>query len=792
MPGEFRSTYNLLLHENELVNPLAQDPSTARKLTNFIPTKSGALRRKEYAPPFSENPPALYWFSLIRDFLFYIFGVSTRQVIAAVSNNGGTFLYRVGAGGVLSQLAAGAYSPPHNPVGGWVGDPLILYSDGLLYISDGGTAANVNGTVYDGTDTWKWGMDVPNAPTLNSLVTAAGLSNPSFAGSGVNDLTVSGPFRGGVDATYEIEITATGTPDTFRWRKNGGTWVTGIKITGGDQYLRNGVSIKFGATTGHTVADVWTITAAGLYIEDFVEYVITEYDSIQKRESVPSARLRVAPTGSGYYKIHLDLPARVNVSTGWTTGAATKFRVYRSVLDGSTQLYRRTELAATDAVQTDIITDFDPFYGDDDYTSLPIEPPFRNQKPRPSKVGVKFHNRFALRDEVRRSRIWITGFKEILEQGSFSPPLETAPGVRNQTLIESGDEKQINNVSDYENFVELTNQAFEVRGMLWFRDGVAIGTERDVVVMSGRNPEDPFQIPNTSTYSFGIFHKNGFLLTTHGLIMFTADRRLVLDPAFGAGGGNRTSQVIDIGWPKQLELDKTDNRYTNRFQMVHYQFGLDRDWLLVSYTTQDGLEADGQGRAHLLVYDFQVGGWLGFDDVLATCVGLVQEDEGYVFLVAGHSVAGGTGLAGEDRQLKVVTGFDSSGTSIYAAAAGRVGLPATGTETRPANTYRTGLMDVSVPELWKVWRRVEYYKKVGTPVVVVKYWADPADIDNLGVADETLTFNQLTSQAFESWIHNHQQAKRAVFEFTIAAGGADGALHGLELNVLPGTEAARL
>ena len=316
-----------------------------------------------------------------------------------------------------------------------------------------------------------------------------------------------------------------------------------------------------------------------------------------------------------------------------------------------------------------------------------------------------------------------------------------------------------------------------------------LGTEKDCVILFGRRPEDPFQVSNTSTYKFGVFHRNGFCLTTHGLVIFTADRRLVLDAAFGSGGGDRTAQVEDIGWPKQLELDKTDNQYSNRFEMVHYQFGRDRDWLVVSYTTQNAIDG---GRAHLLVYDFQIRGWISFDDVLATCIGIVQEDQGFQFLVGGGSVAGGTGAAGEDRKLRVVSGYDSSGTSAYAAAASRLGLPAAGTETRPANTYQSALMDFGAPHLWHVWNWVQFYKKVGTPTVVVKYWADPADVDSLGAADETLTLTQETSKAFKGWLKTKQNAKRAVIEFSIASGGADGALQGLEINAIPGTPSTRL
>ena len=883
MPGESSATYDLLLHENELVNPLSQSPATARRLINFIPSKSGELTRKPYAPFFtSVNPLDGYWFSFVRDFLFYVGGTPTRQTIIGVSNNSATFLYKFVSGGTITALPNAAFSPPHNAAAGWAGDPLILYSDGLLYISDG--HASDKGTVYDGTNTWKWGLEVPAVPVLFSLTAAGGIGTPSFAGAGLNDLTTGGTFTGGADATFEIEITATGTPDTFRWRVNGGAWNSGVLITGEAQSLSRGLTITFASTTGHTATDTWTIVCAGLYIEEFVEYALTEYDTTYKRESAPGTRLRVAPEQAGYYKVHLSLPARVNKAPGtaadWTAGYANKFRVYRSHIDGSTQLFRLSEVNATDSAQSDAITDSAAFYGDETSTLLAIEPPFRNQKPRPSKVGVKCHGRFALRDEARRSRLWITGFHEILAQQSFSPPLETVPGTTNQALVESANERQMFNLSDFENFVELANEQFEIRSLLFDRDAVMIGTERDVVAMFGRRPEDPFEVSNVATYEFGTFHKNSFLRTTHGLVVFTADRRLVLDPAFGAGG-ERTSQVEDIGWPKQLELDKTDIQFSNRFQMVHYKFGQDIDQLWISYTTQNAIDG---GRAHLLCYDFQVRGWISVDDVLATCIGIVQEDQGFQFLVAGGSVAGGTGASGEDRKLRVVMGYDASGTSAYQAAATRIGLPAPGTETRPANTWITSLLDLQKPEAWKVWQWVSFYRKVGTPAIAVRFYSDPQDIDSLdqgtvavprfngtGLDDatsggtysgslkaefrveiltaatpdtfrwrkdngnwsapvaitggaqalsdsvtvtfaattghtvgdfwiidipnlpaEVLVFRELSSREFQGWISAHQQCKRAVLKFTIASGGAAGAMRGIKVNVTPGGDLDRL
>ncbi len=82
-------------------------------------------------------------------------------------------------------------------------------------------------------------------------------------GSGLDDITRGGAFTGAAAATFEIEITSAATPDVIRWRKNGGSWTTGVNLTGSAQALSDGVTFTAAATTGHSAADVWTITCPG-------------------------------------------------------------------------------------------------------------------------------------------------------------------------------------------------------------------------------------------------------------------------------------------------------------------------------------------------------------------------------------------------------------------------------------------------------------------------------------------------------------------------------------------------
>lgn len=104
--------------------------------------------------------------------------------------------------------------------------------------------------------------------TLSSKTTeAACINNDTFTGSGQNDLTITGynanTSSGEVGRSYKVQIDSAGTPDTFKWSRNGGTtWkATGVEITGSSQQLEGDIYVTFGATTGHTSGDSWTFTA---------------------------------------------------------------------------------------------------------------------------------------------------------------------------------------------------------------------------------------------------------------------------------------------------------------------------------------------------------------------------------------------------------------------------------------------------------------------------------------------------------------------------------------------------
>lgn len=86
------------------------------------------------------------------------------------------------------------------------------------------------------------------------------MSAAVFTGAGLNDATAGGTYTSTATHTYTVIIDATGTPDTFKWKKDSGSFTTGVAITGSAQTLVDGVTIAFAATTGHTLNDQWVIT----------------------------------------------------------------------------------------------------------------------------------------------------------------------------------------------------------------------------------------------------------------------------------------------------------------------------------------------------------------------------------------------------------------------------------------------------------------------------------------------------------------------------------------------------
>lgn len=135
----------------------------------------------------------------------------------------------------------------------------------------------------------------------------------TYVGAGLDDMSNGGEFTGDADIEFEVEIDGTGTPDTFKWSKDGVEQATLVAITGSDQTLSDGVTIKFEATTGHTATNTWTFTARA-----------ADPISIQKKpETVISVSLAPGPVSStsGAIDLRNIESASITVKGDFASGA---------------------------------------------------------------------------------------------------------------------------------------------------------------------------------------------------------------------------------------------------------------------------------------------------------------------------------------------------------------------------------------------------------------------------------------------------------------------------------------
>lgn len=100
---------------------------------------------------------------------------------------------------------------------------------------------------------------------------AIGEAGTTFTGTGLDDAFFAGHFTGTTATTYYVKIDSVGTPDTFAVSTDNfvTTISTGNAITGSEQMIHSAdnISVTFGATTGHTLNDVWTGTASPVNVD---------------------------------------------------------------------------------------------------------------------------------------------------------------------------------------------------------------------------------------------------------------------------------------------------------------------------------------------------------------------------------------------------------------------------------------------------------------------------------------------------------------------------------------------
>lgn len=154
---------------------------------------------------------------------------------------------------------------------------LLLNGDfeaGLLtsWAEDHGGASSATVTALKGYLEKSYGVafvdDGAGAKIHQTRTLDAAIGATTYVGTGNNDLTPSGTYTGVVALSIKVEIDGgdPADPNTFKWSSDGGvTWTAEtVDVTGAGQLLIAGVSITFGAITGHDTGDYWTFTVERL------------------------------------------------------------------------------------------------------------------------------------------------------------------------------------------------------------------------------------------------------------------------------------------------------------------------------------------------------------------------------------------------------------------------------------------------------------------------------------------------------------------------------------------------
>jgi len=134
--------------------------------------------------------------------------------------------------------------------------PIVAFTD---QINEARIANELyNDAVIDVLRDYPWNSESARMRLLEE--TEQALADIHYAGSGLNDFTAGGTIDSGTELVFRIVITATGTPDTFKWKASDDlAYTEGVLITGAAQTLSEGLEITFVATTGHTLLDEWHV-----------------------------------------------------------------------------------------------------------------------------------------------------------------------------------------------------------------------------------------------------------------------------------------------------------------------------------------------------------------------------------------------------------------------------------------------------------------------------------------------------------------------------------------------------
>jgi len=604
--------FNLVTGENTYSGAYAQDPATSRRLLSLIPSLNGELAREggetEYiATTLGDKVGALFQYDFNDT-------SGNRQSKRFAATSTALFLD-------TSPSWSGQGLPLPNgtvSVTPFQGYPSFEVINNLLHFSDG-----VNSWIYDGPN---------NAYVLEGFPIP--LSN-SVAATNIG----SGAITANVGLYY---------------------WFTWADETSGRVHESSSspISAQFGPGSNmRFTVFPFQGTASATSGSAAVVGTGTAFDA-----SFVGMRLIINGVGVGTIAsvadaTHLTLTSNSSVTTNnnfvIAPVRATHIHIYRSETDGSK--LGKFLISMPVGQFPPSIVDNSPFQNQNGSTILDIERPIRNDPPPSSSVLSAHKYRLWRRREVIPNRFTYSANEEVAS-GANGSPQESVPGTDVHTL------------SDLINETAYPKPATAIRALKSHGDALYIGTENEIIPLWGDTIGE-FALSQVTAIDGGVISRWGLESSSHGLIIFSYDRKLYLyppvSPLYSATPQdmNVTDQLVELGRPMRNKFLTILSSDIQNVRVLKYKYNV-RDWLVVCYQDKTNVY-------HTYVYDFETKGWF-------------ELQRGFVSVAVFETSPG----------VKILVGGDSTGVVwVVDDVMGSV----TPNTTLPSALFRTSLIDFGNP-----------------------------------------------------------------------------------------------
>jgi hypothetical protein len=131
------------------------------------------------------------------------------------------------------------------------------------------------------------------------------IGSVTFSGAGLNDMTVDedSSYTGNASKNLMVKIKTAASPqDTLQWSEDGGeSWKAEVKLQT-KVYLGEGVTVNFGAITGHVATNYWTIPCNACSAVSTIQYIKLTSIPTSTDEQVTARKIyRTTADGSKFY-----------------------------------------------------------------------------------------------------------------------------------------------------------------------------------------------------------------------------------------------------------------------------------------------------------------------------------------------------------------------------------------------------------------------------------------------------------------------------------------------------------